>query len=87
VGNDKSHVIGSGVLVCSELDLLEGERNKRPQTDESVDESGELKKMGRQTALWLSRYYVMRDHTLFIYRAKSDHHPKRKSQPITLPPI
>jgi hypothetical protein len=75
----KDNVIGSGVLVCSELDLLEGERNKRPQTDESNDDQGELKKMGRQTNLWLTRYYVMRDHTLFIYQAKSDASPKRKS--------
>ena len=69
-------VIGSGVLVCSELDLLEGERNRRAIEDNNFQ--GELKKMGRQTSLWLSRYYVLRDNTLFIYQSKSENQPKRK---------
>ena len=66
-GGGSGSVLGSGLLMCSELDRVEGERNKRLPTDESNDEAGDLKKMGRQTALWLSRYYVMRDHSLLIY--------------------
>jgi hypothetical protein len=46
-GGVSGGVIDCGLLVCSELDLVEGERNKRDPIDESNDEAGELKKMGR----------------------------------------
>lgn len=57
VKNDK--VIDSGILECSEMDFLEGERNRRDESNEILNHSGELKKMGRQTKFWLSRYYVL----------------------------
>lgn len=72
------HVLGSGVLICSEMDILEGERNRRI-VDETLEFQGELKKMGRQTNLWLSRYYVLKENTLYIYHSKGDPNPKRKS--------
>jgi hypothetical protein len=43
-----NQVLESGVLACSEQDLLEGERNRREDIDTSrMQYSGELKKMGR----------------------------------------
>lgn len=34
--------------------------------------------MGRQTSLWLSRYYVLQQNTLYVYQSKSEKDPKRK---------
>ena len=76
--NDK--VIDSGILECSEMDFLEGERNRRDEPADVMMHSGELKKMGRQTKLWLSRYYVLRDNCLLAFQSKSDKAPKRKFQ-------
>lgn len=60
------------------MDFLEGERNRRDEPADVLMHNGELKKMGRQTKLWLSRYYVLRDHCLFAFQSKSDKAPKRK---------
>ena len=43
--NDK--VIDSGILECSEMDFLEGERNRRDEPADVTTHNGELKKMGR----------------------------------------
>jgi hypothetical protein len=40
-------VIESGILECSEMDFLEGERNRRDEPADILSHSGELKKMGR----------------------------------------
>jgi hypothetical protein len=40
-------VIESGILECSEMDFLEGERNRRDEPADIFSHSGELKKMGR----------------------------------------
>jgi hypothetical protein len=40
-------VIESGILECSEMDFLEGERNKRDESADVLSHNGELKKMGR----------------------------------------
>lgn len=61
------------------MDILEGERNRREVNSEGWEYNGELKKMGRQTSLWLTRYYVIKDHTLFIFQSKSEKFPKRKN--------
>jgi len=63
--NDK--VIDSGILECSELDFLEGERNRRDEPEDVIQHSGELKKMGRQTKFWLTRYYILFDNCLFAF--------------------
>ena len=59
--------IDNSVIVCSEMDILEGERNRREVNNEGWEYLGELKKLGRQTSLWLTRYYVIKDQTLYIY--------------------
>lgn len=43
--NDR--VIESGILECSEMDFLEGERNRRDESNDILNHAGELKKMGR----------------------------------------
>jgi len=60
-------VIESGILECSEMDFLEGERNRRDESADVMSHTGELKKMGRQTKLWLTRYYILHDNCLFAY--------------------
>ena len=40
-------VIESGILECSEMDFLEGERNRRDESADVLSHNGELKKMGR----------------------------------------
>lgn len=40
-------VIESVILECSEMDILEGERNKRDVPTDTLSHNGELKKMGR----------------------------------------
>lgn len=41
--------------------------------------SGELKKMGRQTKLWLTRYYVLTEGILYAFSNKSEKVPKCKA--------
>jgi len=55
----------SGILECSEIDYLEGQRNIK-QTD-GLDQpiSGDMIKRGRSTNIWLTRYYELRDGTLY----------------------
>lgn len=60
------------------MDFLEGERNRRDEPADILSHSGELKKMGRQTKFWLTRYYVLQHHCLLAYQSKSDKAPKRK---------
>ena len=60
------------------MDFLEGERNRRDESNEILNHSGELKKMGRQTKFWLSRYYVLQNNTLYAYQGKNDKSPQRK---------
>lgn len=38
--------------------------------------SGELKKVGRRTNLWQSRFYVLKEHHLLVYKSKGSDDPQ-----------
>lgn len=64
-------------MTLTEEDVQESRRQiKNFPSDIAKPYAGELSKKGRQTSLFMSRYYVIRDGALMQFGGKSDIQPK-----------
>ena len=49
----------------------------------ALEYAGPLLKMGRKSKLWITRWHVINNHTMYIYDSDSAKQPKRKSSLTT----
>ena len=59
------------------LGLSTSKKNWLPM--KALEYAGPLMKLGRKTKIWITRWHVVNNHTMYIYEGSSSKEPKRKS--------